>query len=287
MVSSRFSRALVYMLLLLSIVETAGVFSGNIGFGVIASRVGESAFYLVLAVFIYCFFSGDKGLFLISGLGLTASFTVLLKTVLKMPRPPESEWLINAEGPGFPSGHAAMSFSFALLVFFATRDKVLGLALFIHAISVSYSRVLLHVHYPIDVIGGAILGLLFSYITYTIYRRLGRQYGKYLVLIGLFMSLTSIVSSIEMPEYTDAPLLTGVSFGVVLSGVVMDTYKDEYLLRRDMVLRFISLVIGFTGLASVLVLESMDSYITILIGGFIFALLVFLSRPLASKLVKP
>ncbi len=57
----------------------------------------------------------------------------------------------------FPSGHAATSFACAaLLAWLTPLPKV---ALFGLAALIAFSRVYVGVHYPLDVLGGAALGL--------------------------------------------------------------------------------------------------------------------------------
>jgi undecaprenyl-diphosphatase len=58
----------------------------------------------------------------------------------------------------FPSGHAATSFAAATVLAFAFPR--LGPLLFVLAAAVAYSRVYVGVHYPLDVLGGAALGVV-------------------------------------------------------------------------------------------------------------------------------
>ena len=60
----------------------------------------------------------------------------------------------------FPSNHALQAFMVAILVFGSYRR--LGVVLFLFAIIISLGRVYLGVHYPSDVIGGAVIGTLFA-----------------------------------------------------------------------------------------------------------------------------
>ena len=61
----------------------------------------------------------------------------------------------------FPSGHATTSFACAAtLARFAPRR--IAVLLYVLAALIAYSRVYVGVHYPLDVLGGAVLGLLIA-----------------------------------------------------------------------------------------------------------------------------
>jgi undecaprenyl-diphosphatase len=89
-----------------------------------------------------------------------------LKAVFDRERPSlryaEPEPLVKtAHDASFPSGHAATSFAAATMLTFAFPR--LGPALFLLASAVAFSRVYVGVHYPLDVIGGAFLGVLIAF----------------------------------------------------------------------------------------------------------------------------
>ena len=80
---------------------------------------------------------------------------------------------------GFISSHASNHFALSLFLipFFGKKIKYFTLAILLWAAIICYSRVYLGVHYPGDVITGAlwgaILGLVFNRLTsFTIYRKL-------------------------------------------------------------------------------------------------------------------
>jgi undecaprenyl-diphosphatase len=75
---------------------------------------------------------------------------------LRFPDPPPLVHVPN--NPSFPSGHAATSFACAATLAWLT--PLPRIALFAIAALVAFSRVYNGVHYPLDVIGGAVLGLL-------------------------------------------------------------------------------------------------------------------------------
>jgi len=59
--------------------------------------------------------------------------------------------------PSFPSGHTTIAFASAtVLTFLQPR---LGPALFLLAAAIGFSRIYVGVHYPLDVLGGAVLGV--------------------------------------------------------------------------------------------------------------------------------
>jgi undecaprenyl-diphosphatase len=62
---------------------------------------------------------------------------------------------------GFPSAHACNTFGMAMFLYCVMRPKRWGftLAFFAWAAIMSYSRIYLGVHYPLDILGGAILGV--------------------------------------------------------------------------------------------------------------------------------
>jgi undecaprenyl-diphosphatase len=74
---------------------------------------------------------------------------------------------------GFVSSHAANTFGFATLMTLIFRKRIswIGWCLIAWAAIVSYSRIYLGVHYPADIIGGAMLGALPGWLIWRLLRR--------------------------------------------------------------------------------------------------------------------
>ena len=70
--------------------------------------------------------------------------------------------------PSFPSNAAAYAFGMAAGVFLVNRP--LGIAVGVVALVFSFARVYAGMHYPLDVVGGALVGIL---TTYAFYRLMG------------------------------------------------------------------------------------------------------------------
>lgn len=62
----------------------------------------------------------------------------------------------------FPSTHSAAGFALAFAVFLHNRK--LGVVFLIGALLVGVARVMANVHYPIDILGGAVLGIIVAFI---------------------------------------------------------------------------------------------------------------------------
>ena len=69
----------------------------------------------------------------------------------------------------FPSGHTAASFAAVTALFFA-KEKYRYQALVL-AVLIAFSRLYLYVHYPTDILGGILVGILCGVIAYLITRK--------------------------------------------------------------------------------------------------------------------
>ncbi len=70
---------------------------------------------------------------------------------------------------GFVSSHAANTFALAIFSSLFFRKRWVTIYFFAWAAIVSYSRIYLGVHFPFDVISGALLGMLIGVLTFIFY----------------------------------------------------------------------------------------------------------------------
>ena len=129
-------------------------------------------FPFLLAIYVWKF--KKRALIILSVLTFTAflsdSFSYrLLKSFFHRPRPNQMNELqakvrvpYSPQSPSFPSNHALTGFALArTLVWFhpATSPWVWGFVALL-----AYSRVYVGVHFPSDVLGGALIGYFFAYL---------------------------------------------------------------------------------------------------------------------------
>lgn len=72
---------------------------------------------------------------------------------------------------GFVSSHAANSVGLAVLTSLLFRHRVYVFSITVWALLVSYSRIYLGVHYPLDILGGALVGAFVAWFCYFILKK--------------------------------------------------------------------------------------------------------------------
>jgi|tagenome__1003787_1003787.scaffolds.fasta_scaffold20723823_2 undecaprenyl-diphosphatase len=96
--------------------------------------------------------------------GLALTLAKVISDAVARPRPfvahPESAHLFikHAADYGFPSDHAAGAFAIAVALLL--RHRPAGLLALAMAVAISIGRVMVGVHYPSDVLAGAVLGTI-------------------------------------------------------------------------------------------------------------------------------
>jgi undecaprenyl-diphosphatase len=142
------------------------------------SRIGSGgaiwiALALVLAVLWRrpAIFIGTGAAALLSGLTVTP-----LQDAIGRHRPPlllhRLHPLVHVPPHGsFPSGHTTTAFACAFVLAGLVRRRRDRVALYVLAAAIGFSRLYVGVHFPLDVLGGAILGSVYGFAVLQVVRR--------------------------------------------------------------------------------------------------------------------
>jgi undecaprenyl-diphosphatase len=138
------------------------------------TKYGREAFWIMTTILLFIFggMSGKK-----TAIVLVLAFIVLIpigyaaKDVVQRPHPtiPESDFLLAQDSEySYPSGHATIVSAGAAIALALFRDskrkQAISLALAAEAALVCISRVYVGGHYPLDVVGGILLGVGVSFL---------------------------------------------------------------------------------------------------------------------------
>ncbi|MBB2184465.1 phosphatase PAP2 family protein [Lachnospiraceae bacterium MD1] len=133
----------------------------------LVTMLGENIFFIaVIAVFYWCFNKtfGYKLAFVYLTSG---AFNTIIKEIVKFPRPIgyegiRSSRIKTAGGYSFPSGHTQQASSLFITLMMEFRKKWLYIIGVLGMLFVGLSRMYLGVHWPTDVIGGLMIGILWT-----------------------------------------------------------------------------------------------------------------------------
>lgn len=120
-----------------------------------------------------------EAVFIGESVAVSLFVTIALKETIKKDRPfityPEIQQLTSGSGYTLPSGHTSIAFATATSLSLAYPKWYVIAPSFVWASAVGYSRMHLGVHYPTDVLAGALIGSGSAYLTYKINKWLDRK----------------------------------------------------------------------------------------------------------------
>ena len=118
----------------------------------------------------------------LTAIAVNEAVTVVLKYSVNRVRPfityPDITKKSKAGSPSFPSGHTSMAFATATSLSLTYPKWYVIVPVYTWAGTVGYSRMYLGVHYPSDVLMGAIVGSGSAWVTHLVNKRLNKNLYK-------------------------------------------------------------------------------------------------------------
>jgi len=142
------------------------------------TSLGNAGILWIVSAVVMLFFRRTRraGVLALGGLLINLlAVNCALKPLIGRPRPwviiEGFEPLVYSHSPSFPSGHTSSSFAFAFAILPAVDIKWLKVTSVAAATLMGLSRLYVGVHYPSDVLGGAVIGALCGLAAVWLYRK--------------------------------------------------------------------------------------------------------------------
>lgn len=137
----------------------------------------EITYLAMFLILVWAFFQKSKRMYSFSILVLSLFFAWLLANIIKYITHIERPFmkldivpLVFEKGYSFPSEHTSIFFALAFSTFFL--NKKIGVLMYVLAVLIGLSRVVKGVHYPMDILGGIVLGTLVGFIFVKIFKKI-------------------------------------------------------------------------------------------------------------------
>ena len=256
---------------------------------IFSSRVVYLAIPMMIAAGFFWYIDRKKGEILILSIITSLLFVNLVKFGIAQPRPWDLDPRIervehtNAHGYSCPSGHSSVAASSYGMTALFTPGRV-SIVLFIIAVMIVLSRLILCVHTPLDVICGIAVGVVFSAIAY--YNVRGCESGKvsytlmycsYLVIFTALFIISVVCWNAEINTILD---YSGFFYGAIIA-LMIEHMKVGYEVSEDTLKnKMKGFVIGMV-VAGILLLvpHLIINHIGTFIGGVLMMLWCFLIYP--------
>ena len=105
--------------------------------------------------------------------------TGMIWRLFERPRPflsHDVNQLLFVDAPSFPSGHSTFMFAFSTVIYL--YDKRLGAVMYAGTVLIVLSRIAASVHYPSDILGGALIGAGTGYLAFRYLAKRFERYGR-------------------------------------------------------------------------------------------------------------
>ena len=211
-------------------------------FFVVATMLGSEEFFMITIGAIYWCINKPAGYAL--GLAVTGSFwlNTLLKDVFQTARPLPAQVRViypeSASGYAFPSGHTQGAITFWGILGRTFPGRWIRLAGWLIVPAVAVSRLYLGVHWPVDILGGAVIGVIVV-VSFPVVLEIGRRWSETAGLgVKLALSVVAPVITVLLDSSLDnaklAGFASGFGGGAVLEGRLVGFSESARSVTRQL-----------------------------------------------------
>jgi undecaprenyl-diphosphatase len=181
-------------------------------------------FFFILVPLIWIWYGARAGYKLFYILQFAGYSCNSLKNLFKMPRPyhvDPSVGLVEVQSYGFPSGGAMNAMLLSLIFLSVWKNPFKWPIAFVYFFLLSFSRLYLGVHFPIDIFGGWVLGsilfLIYQYIFPQIEKKLDTFKPVQLFIISQLVPLVFLFWESSKISFLMCAQAMGLAIGIALA----------------------------------------------------------------------
>ncbi len=128
------------------------------------SIIGDYILWIAILVALYLWKGKKVAVSYALIIFVATMLSLSLKSLFEVPRPEDVRFVIEARGYSMPSGHTIRSFASAMFLHPLVNNGKSRLLIWMLAALMGLSRIFVGVHYPSDVLAGALIGGIVGYV---------------------------------------------------------------------------------------------------------------------------
>jgi undecaprenyl-diphosphatase len=128
------------------------------------SIIGDYILWIAILVALYLWKGKKVAVSYALIIFVATMLSLSLKSLFEVPRPEDVRFVIEARGYSMPSGHTIRSFASAMFLHPLVNNGKSRLLIWMLALLMGLSRIFVGVHYPSDVLAGALIGGIVGYV---------------------------------------------------------------------------------------------------------------------------
>lgn len=226
-------------------------------FMTIISIISHKTFYFLVIPFIYWCVHKQIGFALLYLQVSSMYINEVLKETIMLERP----FYSKENGFSFPSGHTQAATTFWGYLIPIVSKRIFTIIAIMMIVIVSFSRLYVGAHWPIDVIGAIFIATFLIYMTLRTFDWIGSMPDFIKLILSIGLPIAFLIFSPENAWYSGFLLGAGI-------GYLLEQIKNRMEISRHVSKKLLAYFIGMLGVFAIVSMEKM------LPNSFIFELLL-------------